>query len=69
MSGRRGEAMKTFAPFAPGGPDSGGKKPAAKGKKAGGGKQDPPADLMDDLRRQLERMQGQIDRLSGKDKD
>ncbi len=63
------EAMKTFAPFAPGGPDSGGKKPAAKGKKAGGEKQDPPDDLMDDLRHQLERMQRQIDHLSGKDKD
>ncbi len=57
------EAMKMFAPFAPDSPGSDGEKPAAKGK------QGQSAEQMDDLRHQLQRMQEQIDQLSGDDED
>ena len=69
------EAMKMFSPFIPGGPGAeGNKKPRgtpggtpggtkANAKKTGGPKDD--ADQLDDLRNQLEKMQRQIDELSG----
>ena len=69
------EAMKMFTPFIPGGPGAeGNKKPGRtpggtpggtkdNAKKTGGPKDD--ADQLDDLRNQLEKMQRQIDELSG----
>jgi len=69
------EAMKMFTPFIPGGPGAeGNKKPGGtpggttggtkdNAKKTGGPKDD--ADQLDDLRNQLEKMQRQIDELSG----
>jgi polyhydroxyalkanoate synthesis repressor PhaR len=68
------EAMKMFTPFipgGPGGPSAGGDQKqdgtpgGTKGdkKKAGGSKDNP--EQMDDLRSQLEKMQRQIDELSG----
>ncbi len=69
------EAMKMFTPFIPGGPGAeGNEKPGGtpgetpggtkdNAKKTGGPKDD--AEQMDDLRNQLERMQRQIDELSG----
>jgi len=63
--------MKMFSPFIPGGPGAeGNKKPGGtpggtkdNAKKTGGPKDD--ADQLDDLRNQLEKMQRQIDELSG----
>ena len=65
------EAMKTFTPFIPGGPGAeGNKKPGGtpggtkdNAKKTGNPKDD--ADQLDELRSQLEKMQRQIDELSG----
>ena len=65
------EAMKMFTPLIPGGPGAeGNEKPGGtpgetkdNAKKAGGPKDD--ADQLDDLRNQLEKMQRQIDELSG----
>ena len=69
------EAMKMFRPFIPGGPGAeGNEKPGGmpggtpgetkdNAKKTGGPKDD--ADQLDDLRNQLEKMQRQIDELSG----
>lgn len=69
------EAMKMFTPFIPGGPGAeGNEKPGGtpgetpgetkdNAKKTGGPKDD--ADQLDDLRNQLEKMQRQIDELSG----
>ena len=69
------EAMKMFTPFIPGGPGAeGNKKPGGtpggttggtkdNAKKTSGPKDD--ADQLDDLRNQLEKMQRQIDELSG----
>jgi len=65
------EAMKMFTPFIPGGPGAeDNEKPGGtpggtkdKAKKTGGPKED--SDQMDELRDQLERMQRQIDELSG----
>ena len=65
------EAMKMFTPLIPGGPGAeGNEKPGGtpggtkdNAKKTGGPKDD--ADQLDDLRNQLEKMQRQIDELSG----
>ena len=69
------EAMKMFTPFIPGGPGTeGNKKPGGTPRGTPGGTKDnakktsdpkDDADQLDDLRNQLEKMQRQIDELSG----